>query len=276
MRELIDCHVHTARCGHAKGAAAEYVEAAISQGIATLVFAEHLPLPDDLDPDRRLSLHFEELDAYASEVLAIAESSTDIQVVLGAEVDWLEDRQEHTLKMIERARNAGVSYFLGSVHFLGDWAFDSPHDLDRWNSVDVDDVYEHYFSQWCAAASSGLFDCMAHPDLPKKFGHRPSGDAGVWYEIAASCAARAETAIEVSTAGIRKPVGEIYPAPEMLSAFFGAGVEATVGSDAHAPAEVGYRLSQAYTALVDAGYNYAVCPDGGGKWRRVMLNAGPG
>lgn len=276
MREMIDCHVHTARCGHAKGSAVEYVEAAIEKGVATLVFAEHLPLPDDLDPDRRLSLPIGELEEYASEVLALAESYREIQVVLGAEVDWLEDRQEYMLEMIDRARGLGVAYFLGSVHFLGSWAFDSPHELERWGEVAVDDVYERYFSQWCVAASSGLFDCMAHPDLPKKFGHRPTRDAGAWYESAASCAALGGTAIEVSTAGIRKPVGEIYPAPSMLSAFFSAGVEATVGSDAHEPAEVGYGLSQAYAALTDAGYTYAVCPNGGGKWRKVMLDISRG
>lgn len=271
MRELVDCHVHTARCGHASGNAAQYVEAARAAGVSTLVFAEHLPLPEHMDPMRRLSLHPDDLDHYAEEVLELAANESGLQVVLGIEVDWLPGFEEFTIRQLDRARQAGVSVIVGSVHFLGGWAFDDPNELGLWNEADVDEVYEAYFMEWCAAAESGLFDVMAHPDLPKKFGHRPCGDVSSWYKRAATAASRSGTAIEVSTAGLRKPVRELYPAPELLAAFCVAGVRATVGSDAHEPCDVGYRIEAAYDMMVEVGYNYVACPDGGGTWRTIEI-----
>jgi len=42
-------------------------------------------------------------------------------------------------------------------------------------------------------------------------------------------------AVEVSTAGLHKPVGELYPHPEFLQACRDAGVPVTLASDAHSP-----------------------------------------
>jgi len=271
MPELIDCHVHTSRCGHATGNAIDYVQAARERGISTLVFAEHMPLPEEFDQARRLSLHPDDLAIYAEEILRLASDFSDIKVILGLEIDWLPGYEEYTAEMIERARALGVSVLLGSVHFLDGWAFDDPHQISRWDERDVDSVYDDYFETWCQAAQSGMFDIMAHPDLPKKFGHRPVNHTDSWYVEAARCAAATSTAVEVSTAGLRKPVNEMYPAPELLAKFFAAGVEVTVGSDAHSPAEVGHSLEVAYSLVSAVGYGHVVCPDGDGKWRLVQL-----
>ena len=271
MPELIDCHVHTARCGHASGEASEYIEAARRRSISTLVFTEHLPLPQRLDPMRRLSLHPDDLAVYAEEILALAAATVDVKVVLGIEVDWLPGDEEHMLAMLHSARALGVQVVMGSVHFLGDWAFDDPAEIGRWSDQDVDAVYAEYFDRWSQATASGIFDVMAHPDLPKKFGHRPSGDTSAMYAQAAAAAASSATAIEISTAGLRKPVGEMYPAPRLLEAFFAAGVQVTVGSDAHAPTDVGRSLEQAYALAASVGYTSLVCPDGEGQWRKVDI-----
>ena len=49
-------------------------------------------------------------------------------------------------------------------------------------------------------------------------------------------------AIEVSTAGLRKPVGEMYPSPELLEMCVEAGKPVALSSDAHEPEHVGLRL----------------------------------
>jgi histidinol-phosphatase (PHP family) len=169
------------------------------------------------------------------------------------------------------AAELGVDVLLGSVHFLGEWAFDDPHSVAMWNTWDVDEVWTTYFTTWCDAASSGVFDVMAHPDLVKKFGHRPSFDPRELYAEAARAAAHGGVLIEVSTAGLRKPVGEIYPGPDLLASFGAAGVGATVGSDAHAPDEVGFRLDAAYEALAIAGYRSVCFPTGPKASREIAL-----
>jgi len=116
-----------------------------------------------------------------------------------------------------------------------------------------------------------MFDVMAHPDLVKKFGHFPSFDRRELYAEGAQVAADAGVLIEVSTAGLRKPVGELYPGAEFLAAFRAAGVAATVGSDAHEPAEVGFEIDAAYDALQTAGYDRVAFPDGRGGWKELPL-----
>lgn len=271
MHELIDCHIHTERCGHASGTVSQMVGAAVFAGLSGIVLTEHLPLPDDLDPNHHLAMPACDLASYAEEVRDQASRVKGLQVVLGAEADWLPGREAHAVATRASAAELGVEVFLGSVHFLGEWAFDDPHSVAMWDTWDVDEVWTSYFRTWCEAASSGVFDVMAHPDLVKKFGHRPSFDPRELYAEAARAAARGGVLIEVSTAGLRKPVGEIYPGPDLLAAFCAAGVGATVGSDAHAPDEVGFRLDAAYDALATAGYRSVRFPTGSKSSREIVL-----
>ncbi len=273
MRELIDCHIHTERCGHAVGTVDEYVRAGVERGLYGMAITEHLALPDELDPHRHLSMPACDLESYLVEVDLARERYPEIELVTGIEADYLPGREDQTRAALGEARDRadGVRFVLGSVHFLGDWAFDDPHAIDEWDRRDVDAVWREYFSVWCDAAVSGLFDVMAHPDLPKKFGHFPSYDPADLFARAAKVAADAGVLVEVSTAGLRKPVGELYPGEQLLRAFFAEGVGVTVGSDAHDPGEVGYGIEGAYDVLRDIGYAQVRFPDGEGGWRSIAL-----
>ncbi len=66
--------------------------------------------------------------------------------------------------------------------------------------------------------------------------------------------AKAGVCVEVNTAGLRKPVGEIYPHPDLLRACRVAGVPTTLGSDAHAPNEVAADLVTATGLMRRVGY----------------------
>jgi histidinol-phosphatase (PHP family) len=61
-------------------------------------------------------------------------------------------------------------------------------------------------------------------------------------------------AVECSSAGLRKPVNEIYPDPDWLARFNAAGVPVTLASDAHRPEDVGRDYPTAVAALRGAGY----------------------
>lgn len=271
MRELIDCHMHTVCCGHASGTVEQMLAAASAAGLSGIVMSEHLPLPEDLDPNRSVSPNPANFASYARDVLAHAGDFPEIEIVLAAEADWLPGREPEMAAARDAATTAGVRVFLGSVHFLDGWAFDDPTRLEEWGGRDVDDVWRRYFSVWGDMARSGHHDVLAHPDLVKKFGHRPSFDLGELYADAAAAAREGGALVEVSTAGLRKPVGELYPSMGLLKAFADAGVPATVGSDAHSPAEVGRDLDVAYAALVEAGYRRIGFPRGEGEVRWIEL-----
>lgn len=267
MIERIDCHTHTELSGHGIGTVAEVVAAASAAGIATVALTEHLALPSFMDSARQLSMDPSDLAGYRRAIEEAREQYPHLEVVSGLEIDWIEGNQEY-----HRADLTGFTHLLGSVHFIEGWAFDDPGELDEWSRRDVDDVWTRYFDLWVEAVQGEIpFDVMTHPDLPKKFGHRPSFDPRELYEHVAVVAGRRGVAIEVNTAGLRKPVGELYPCHDLLCAFQAAGVEATVGSDAHAPEEVGSDIETAYAALRLAGYDRIMAPTVTGDRRYIRL-----
>jgi len=273
VRELIDCHIHTERCGHAAGTVDECARSAVEQGLYGIALTEHLALPDEFDPDRNLSMPARELEAYLAEVQTARARYPDLKIVTGLEADFLPGREGQTAAALEqaRARSNGATFVLGSVHFIGTWAFDDPSHVEAWDEHDADEAWREYFALWIQAAESGLFDVMAHPDLVKKFGHFPSFDPTQLYSECAAAAARAGVLAEVSTAGLRKPVGELYPGKALLGEFCRAGVRVTVGSDAHTPSEVGFMIDAAYDALAAAGYEVVMFPGVTGGWEEIAL-----
>ncbi len=252
---LIDMHTHTYRCGHAEGSALEYAYAAIAAGVDVLGITEHHPLPDGYDPLGVYSMRPGELSDYVAEVRSVAGSITKTRVLLGIEADWI---PEHITQVADSISKHPFDVVMGAVHFLDEWTFDDPEKIDEWSGRDVTDVWQSYFSAFTRAASSGHFDVMAHPDLVKKFGFRPPGDMTKLYADVAGAIADTGVAIEVSSAGLRKPCAELYPSDELLAAFARSGVPATTGSDAHKPSEVGFGLDRAIESLVAAGYGQVV------------------
>lgn len=256
----IDLHMHTSRCGHAVGAPSQYAAAARSTGLDIIAITDHLALPEGYNPDGEYAMRAEELPDYVAEVLEAARmSGGQPRVLLGIEADWLPDHADETARILA---SHPFDVVLGSVHFLGQWAFDDPRLVDQWSRRGVADVWSEYFETFTAAATSGLFDVMAHPDLVKKFGYLPDQDLTALFEDVATAVGDAGVAIEVSSAGLRNPCAEIYPSDALLAAFCRAGVPATTSSDAHTPEGVGARLDEVLAALVRAGYRKTVYFEG--------------
>lgn len=271
---MIDCHVHTWRCRHATGTPAEYVRAAAEHGVSVLTFTEHLPLAPELanrvPGAARYAMPEAELPEYLAEVAeaAILGSSLGVEVLCGIEVDAVPIARPYATEMLEAH---AFDVVLGSVHFIDDWAFDDPARRDGYDSWSPDDLWERYFADVLDAARAGLVDVMAHVDLVKKFGVWPEGPTGELYKGTARALAAAGVAVEVNTAGLRKPCQEIYPGAGLLQELRKAGVPVTVGSDAHSPEEVGAGAAEARAALHDAGYR-SVVVFSGRKMREVGLD----
>lgn len=251
---LSDAHMHTARCGHAVGEAREYALASIAAGLREITFTDHQPFLRYRDPG--LTMTEEELPRYVAEVLSLRDELRDrITIKLGLEADYLPELVPQTRELLGRH---DWDLVLGGLHFQGPWGFDDPRQLSGWESASVDDVYRRYFAELRDAARTGLFDVMPHPDLVKKFGHRASYDVAAEYEATAHCFAEAKVAVEVNTAGLRKPIGEIYPHVAFLQACARAGVPVSVGADAHEPGDAGRDFDLARALLLSAGYTHTV------------------
>jgi histidinol-phosphatase (PHP family) len=195
----------------------------------------------------------DDVDAYC----AFVREETDLK--LGIEMDFLRGAEDRTASFLD---GRDWDYVIGSVHFVSEDAVDVAPDepvwasISAWRSSDPEKLWRRYFETLGEAARSGLFDVLAHPDLVKVLGAeapRPKGDPRRFYDRAMEGIAESEVAIEVSTAGLRKPVGEIYPAPVFLEMCLEAGRPVALSSDAHVADQLGHEYERAVDWLGGLG-----------------------
>lgn len=246
---LFDCHIHTPLCRHATGSPAEYVQAAIDAGLGGIGFADHNPMPEPFDDWRML---IDELPRYLEMVQEVRERFPQFPIRLGLECDYIAGKEAWIEKL---AGMADWDFLIGSVHYLPEgWEVDHPKYIDRHHGDSVNGLWDGYWKTFEQCIRSGLFDFVAHPDLPKKFGFRPGGDLRRYYEPAIAALVDTGIAFEINTAGLRKPVGEMYPDRAFLKMACESRVPLLINSDAHAPNEVGADFDHAVVLAREVGY----------------------
>ena len=271
-----DCHTHTYLSNHGSGTVDEVVSAAAARGLSMVALTEHLPLPSYVDRDITYAMAPDKVEDYIEAVSLARVEHPEIEVICGIEIDWRYQAEEYILEKLAAA-SGPFELLLGSVHMLTgkqgkQWEFDHPGFIKGWYERDEAETWDQYLELWLEAVASAVpFDVMTHPDLPKKLGFKPQFDTREYYATMAEAAARRGVMIEVNVSGLRKPVGEIYPAVALLTAFQAAGVSCTMGSDAHIPRDVGRDFDKGCEALREAGYSCVTMPTRTGDRRPVPL-----
>ena len=177
----------------------------------------------------------------------------DLQIRAGIELDNDPVTGAAGLRWVEKNWDR-LDFVLGSVHYLAaDRMFDSIGEEAQFHGRDIDAIYADYFSRVRAMAATGLIDCLSHLDLVKIHGFRSRQAAG---ELAAETLAfikERDLAIELPTAGWRKPVGEQYPSVEILRRAQEIGIPFTVASDAHSHVQQADNYDRLARLMTDLG-----------------------
>lgn len=247
-----------------------YVEAAARRGVNEIAFTEHLfrcvesapvlgpfwlqeeePIRGrterDVDVDRILSL-----ERYIDVVLRAKDAG--LPVLLGLEVDFSPETIDAVLDLLQPYP---FDVLVGSVHWIGGWGFDRRHARVEWERRGHRTVYEEYFRLESQLAASGAVDVLAHVDRVKMRGQRlPEEPLDLYQELVAA-ASSSGVAIEVSSAGLRHPINEIYPAPRLLEMCRGADLDITLASDAHSPRSAAWRFDELRSIALGAGFTHA-------------------
>ena len=250
---IVDYHMHlrngSGEIAHETSAIDPFVESAREVGVDEIGFTEHIYYFKQTRSLWTVPYHTErcvyDLDAYVSAV--VTARGRGLPVKLGLEVDYVPGREDETRELLAPYP---WDYLLGSLHYIGSLGIDDePRLVD---AVGVEDAWRLYFETLAAAARSGLFDSLSHPDLIKIFGARA---ASFDYGPVVAAIADSGVAVEVSTAGLHKPVHELYPHPEFLAACRALDIPVTLASDAHTPDVVGRDFDRALELLRSAGYD---------------------
>jgi histidinol-phosphatase (PHP family) len=253
---IVDYHMHLRdpdeHVDHTVEAVERFVEVAAERGVDEIGFAEHVYYFEQTrslwTEPYQLERNLYDLDDYVGAVLTAKERG--LPVKLGLEVDYVAGRERETADLLAPYP---WDYLLGSVHYVDGFAVDMEPGLVE--KLGPAEAWRRYFVWLRDAARSGLFDSLAHPDLAKHHGERPDPETVQWLHVETADAIEAAgVCVEVSSAGLHKPVGELYPDPPLLEALRAREVPITLASDAHVPQNVGRDLDRAVEHARAVGY----------------------
>ena len=236
---MIDYHLHVIAHGDRPMSVEnimKYCEVAHERGIVQMGITEHDRYLDDID-----------LAAFQE----AREMSQDVELRLGIEIDFVPGAEE---RMDSDTSALPFDYVIGSVHRVDEEEVDRASDQAIYERYETHDLYEAYYANVRKAVLSGRFEVLGHPDLIKIFRRFPDRDITPILEETADAVAESGIVVDVNAAGLRKPVGEIYPARNFLEMFYRRGVPIILSSDAHAPDQVAMGYDKSLALVHDVGY----------------------
>jgi histidinol-phosphatase (PHP family) len=242
---LVDYHVHAAAHGeyrYSQEWISQYLDSACRQGIKEIGFSEY---------DEFVNLVDVELFSKMQTT-----HRNDIDLKLGLELDYIPGKEKEIREIILQRQ---YDYVIGSVHYIDGWGFEHPDYQGGFLERDIDEIYIQYADILIKMVQSGCFDVVGHMDLVKIWGYRPRKRSSLYYfEPVLRAIKQYNLAVEINSAGLRKKVGELYPAADLVNVMFSYDIPITFGSDAHHPDQIGEGLAEAYHSARQAGYRYLV------------------
>ena len=170
----------------------------------------------------------------------LREINPDVEILLGIELDNDPVTGKSGLEWVKTHWDR-LDFVLGSVHYLpgADRMFDGADQAGQLHSLGFERAYGEYRGQLEALIQRGHIDCLSHLDLIKIHGLAPSTyDPAQFFGPILKQIAAAGLAMEINTAGWRKPVGEQYPTESILRAALAMKIPITISSDAHSYAQI--------------------------------------
>ena len=262
----------------------EIVEEAVRQGLTTLGFSEHSPLPFD----NNFSVKEADMPRYVAEIAQLKEEfKGKIDIYCGLEADYLTDVSEPFAVTKERYH---LDYLIGGVHLVGQsanpdeiWFIDGPkwevydEGLQKFFDGDIRRAVRRFYEQSNEMIENEQFDIIAHFDKIKMHNReRYFHEDEPWYRKLAletlDLIREKGLVMEINTRGLyKKRYNGFYPSPWLMEEACKMGVPAIISADAHHFSEITLEFEAAEKALKRAGYR-SVVNFKDGRWVEVPLS----
>ncbi|MBN1803578.1 MAG: histidinol-phosphatase HisJ [Candidatus Lokiarchaeota archaeon] len=263
---LEDWHTHNELCHHAVGTLEDYARQAIKKGLTTIGFNDHFPYEfyNGIEnvPYEEYSMRLDELDLYLATTKNLRDKyQKNINIKIGFEIEFIESQvavlNSHLSPLLSE-----LDYIHGSVHILslenGLWPMDDERFIEVFEKIDIDDIYAQFYqhNQKMISSKEFEFDIVSHFDLPKKFNKLPVKKAEFIEQASQTLdlIKKNDLTMEVNTSGFRKAVKEQYPSNEILEIMYDLDIPILLGSDAHAPEEVGWEFEKMIQIIKKIGF----------------------
>lgn len=227
MKRLsVNYHTHTYRCGHACGADRDYVENAIRAGIRTLGFSDHSPMIFKTGYYSGFRIPLELTEDYFESLLRLKEEyKNEIRILIGVEVEYYPALFEGYLEYMARFP---LDYMILGQHFV----WDEETGFPSFQRTEDPERLRQYYENVLAAAATGKFLYIAHPDVLKY-----DGDPDVYRALTADFLKRVKPLgipLELNRLGFADE--RHYPRRAFWELCGETGIPAVIGLDAHDPA----------------------------------------
>ncbi|MDR7072582.1 histidinol-phosphatase [Fictibacillus barbaricus] len=252
---LTDYHAHLEKGTLSIDYLKQFVETAKQKGIKEFGISEHAyhfyETKNIVSKPWMEERRFYTMDDYVK--LFYKANDLGMDVRMSIEMDYTPGRHNEMESFIS---SYPFDYVIGSVHWVDNFGIDLAEYRKEWDRRDLYETYRAYYDQIITLAESNLFDIVGHIDLVKIFNYVPKDKEFMQeqYERVTNALKNSKTCVEVSSAGMRKPVGRLYPEPELLSMCFQKGIPIVLSSDAHEPQQVGENYEASIQLAKETGY----------------------
>jgi len=264
---MIDYHVHPDFSQDATGSIRDFCARASEVGLEEICFTTHY----EPDPERaqyecvyvagsRRAVDSDWAEVYLAQIESCRREFPRLTVLAGVEAGYEPGLDGMIGDFLGKY---AFDFVLGAVHCLDHVAITSGQELERYKAEYLPHGGEHaatrYFQYVRSAAGSGLFDCLAHLDVYRKYiqplhGQSFRTTAESLLEPTLEFIARSRTGLEVNSSALRRGADQPYPAEAILRSARDAGVcSFTTGSDAHRPDDLAGGLGEVECILSRLG-----------------------
>jgi len=252
---MLDYHIHTNFSCDSNQLPEDVCEKAIALGFEEIAFTEHL----DLDPQDE-GYGFYNYDRISEKILELkGRYKGKLAIKKGIEITYQKNREQETIEFLE---GKDFDFVIGSVHLLGDFDISQALGTEQYLlSMSRENLFLSYFDTTFELVKSGIFDVLEHFEMVRRYALEYTED--YTYEEfkehidkILKLMVKTGIALEVNTSGIRHLPGETYPRFKVIERFLElGGINVTIGSDAHLPEHIGFKIKETIEYLQRMGVN---------------------
>jgi histidinol-phosphatase (PHP family) len=252
----VNYHIHSTY-SDGKATIQEYAREAVSRGFNEIAFAEHLAVRSGFST-RKLyySMDVSKLGNYVDEVRRIQKDFHSLGLRAGLEVDYFPG-SESVLKEILGSYD--LDFTMLSIHWIGELCLDCIKYRRAFELAVREEGFDNFYAKYLEllekAVETGLFNVVAHFDVAKNWGFKPSNDFTTKELRILEKVKDLGMAVEVSSKGLRNPINEPYPTRKIMEACATLNIPIILGTDAHNLGELDYHINSIIDYARSAGYS---------------------